>query len=252
MGKTNKPTNLIGNMGLRSKRRRKAGTPPKMTPQKAQSISASLGIATHPVPASNGHLEDLDDNPELNQFLPLPEEPEAPAHPIPDAAYQFAQDSRSWWNAEARRNLKLQWNAIEFQMTATYLELQYQTRNWTSKASYLDVDINCQCSNSLTIDSVDLIDTLGFHSKHPILFCDWLLRRLRNAQTVLRETSSALSKLSQERSSLFPTIRYTYEFLREQWIVERNSQHKRCYIQEEQKIELGRLLCLEEMAQEIW
>ncbi|EGG08291.1 uncharacterized protein MELLADRAFT_105229 [Melampsora larici-populina 98AG31] len=60
-----------------------------MTPQKAQSISASLGIAIHPVPGTN---EDLDgdslDNLELNQFLPLPDEPEAPASSITDAAHQ--------------------------------------------------------------------------------------------------------------------------------------------------------------------
>ncbi|KAH9819937.1 hypothetical protein DFH28DRAFT_1052197 [Melampsora americana] len=441
-----KPKNLMGNMGLRSKRSRRTTTPPKMTPHKAQSISASLGISTHPIPASNESPDDSLDNLELNQFMPLRDEPEAPAFPIPDAANHFAQESREWWNAEARRTLKHQWNAIESPMTATYLDLQHDTRNWTSEASYLDVDIDCQCPNSqLTMQPVDLIDVLGFHSKRQILFCgcmpkpvrllhygyissspqsprtafsvrllqfhhqlwnttvissigfinglmsflnlrsktnlkpqshqyrsliherdlrrqfsnsvnmyraiilctkkiyneglklsnaqlladrcgrcfgpaineehspqephvivaldgnfqhrhytqsskdnptedeypeifikpslmtkheilqhsteaqaknikvtDWLLRRLRNANTVLRDTQSALYRLSREKSSLFPTIRYTYEFLREQWILERNSQNKRCHIQEEQKIELGRLLCLEEMAQEIW
>ncbi|KAH9806866.1 hypothetical protein DFH28DRAFT_1159238 [Melampsora americana] len=439
----------MGNMGLRSKRSRRTTTPPKMTPRKAQSISASLGISTHPIPASasNESPDDSLDTLEIDQFLPLPDPPEAPASPIPDAAHHFAQESRDWWNAEARRNLQLQWNAIEFKMTAAYLKIQYQTQNWTSEASYLDVNIDCQCSNSeLTMQAVDLIDTLRFHSKRQIIFCacmpkpvrllhygyissspqlpqtafsvrllqfhhqlwnttvisstgfinglmsflnlrskthlkpntyryrslihdrdlrrqfsssvnmyrtilrcmkkiyteglnltnaqlwadrccrcfgpavneerqspqephvivaldgnfqhrhytrsskdnpteeeypdlfvkpsfmkknevlqnstesqakdvkvaKWLIRRLQNAKTILQDSSGALATLMSKRSTMFPTIQYTHEFLRQQWELERQSQGKRSHVQEQQKIELGRLLLLEESAQTIW
>ncbi|KAH9812073.1 hypothetical protein DFH28DRAFT_1178017 [Melampsora americana] len=441
-------------MGLRSQRNRKT-SPPKITARKAQSISASLGITNHPGPSSNEHaqnpLDDLDD-PILDQFMPLLNQPEAPASPIPDAAHHFAQESRDYWNEQARINQKNQWKEIEFQMTATYLELQHRTRNWTSEASYLDLDVECQCPDSqLIMQAVDLIDILGFNSKHHIIFCScmpkpvrllhygfissspqspqtafsirllqfhhqlwnttvtsstgfvnglmsflnlrsnsnlkpcsyryrslihdrdlrrqfsgsvnmyrsmilcikkiynegmnlsnaelladrcgrcfgpaineerpspqephvivaldgnfqhrhytrsskdnpteeeypdvfvkpssmkkheviqnlteaqsksikitlnstakWLIRRLQKAKAVLQESSSALASLSSKRSSLFPAIRYTHEFLRLQWKVERQSQEKRSHVQEQQKIELGRLLLLEETACTVW
>ncbi|EGF98639.1 uncharacterized protein MELLADRAFT_69173 [Melampsora larici-populina 98AG31] len=84
------------------------------------------------------------------------------------------------------------------------------------------------------------------------LISKWLVRRLQNAKAVFQQSSSALASLSSKRSSMFPTIRYTHEFLRQQWNVERQSQEKRSHVQEQQKIELGRLLLLEETAQTLW
>ncbi|EGG00551.1 uncharacterized protein MELLADRAFT_111785 [Melampsora larici-populina 98AG31] len=158
-------------MGFRSKRCRKAATPPKITPQQAQSISASLGITNQPVHGSNANLEDSLNDPVLAQYMPFPDQAEPSTPPIPDDADHFAQESREYWKEEARRRQKLQWKEIEVPMTATYLELQHKRRNWTSEASYLDQNIHCQCSDSeLTLQPLDLIDILGFHSKTYISF----------------------------------------------------------------------------------
>ncbi|EGG00561.1 uncharacterized protein MELLADRAFT_67756 [Melampsora larici-populina 98AG31] len=101
MGHRNKPKNFLGDMGFRSKRKQKAATPPRITRQKAQSISASLGITTNPIPASNENPDKSPDELDLNNFIPFPDKPEAPASQIPDAAHVFAQESCGWWNAEA-------------------------------------------------------------------------------------------------------------------------------------------------------
>ncbi|KAH9809099.1 hypothetical protein DFH28DRAFT_1191485 [Melampsora americana] len=447
MGPKARPANMLGDMGFRSKRKRRAATPPKMTSRKAHSISVALGISTDPSTSNIPNDNELLENPELNDFLPHPDQQEVHPAPIPDAAQHFAQESHEYWNAEARRNQKQQWEAIEYQMTATYLQLQHQTINWTDRASYLDVEINCQCpDDKLVTDSLDLIDVLGYHSKREVSFCvcmsrpvrllhygfissspqsprtafsipliqyhhelwnatvisstgflnatlrflnlrsghnlkpqskksqslidnrdlrrqfsnsvnmyrsimrctakiyseglklsnaqlladrcarcfgpainevrispqephviialdgnfqhrhytrsskdnpteeeypeifvkpslmkkhevlqnstdaqaknmkvtKWLLRRLRNAKSVLQESRIALTNLSSKRSSMFPTIRYSHEFLRQQWVLERESQEKRSHVQEHQKIELGRLLLLEETAETIW
>ncbi|EGG10933.1 uncharacterized protein MELLADRAFT_102733 [Melampsora larici-populina 98AG31] len=45
---------------------------------------------------------------------------------------------------------------------------------------------------------------------------------------------------------------YSADFLREQWILERNAQASKKHAEEQQKLELGRLLCLEQEIQKLW
>ncbi|KAH9823216.1 hypothetical protein DFH28DRAFT_1172432 [Melampsora americana] len=449
-------TNLLASLGSRPNRRQRVVTPPRKIPAIPQSISAAFGISTSDQVNNqrirNGHYdnEEFDDNPDLAHFIPRADESEINESTIPTVAHQFAQDSRDYWNSEARRNEKLKWSAIESQMTATYLECQHRTKNWTSQACYLDVNINCQCEdNQITIQTVDLFNQLSFLSQKEIMFCScmprpvrllhygyiasstqfpktafsiplvqfhhqlwnetvvastgfvnalmkfllsrsdrsntytkpqnnpnrsllhnrdlrtqfshsvntyramvlctkriyteglkisnaqlladrcarcfgpaiaenkispqepdviialdgnfqhrhytqsskdnpneeeypdifvkpsfmkknemiqnitetqvkdikvtkWLLRRLKNAQTVSHEARISLTNLSRTKSALFPTISYTNDFLRQQWFLERHSQKQRCHVKEEQQLELGRLLYYEEMAKNEW
>ncbi|EGG04294.1 uncharacterized protein MELLADRAFT_65021 [Melampsora larici-populina 98AG31] len=455
-------SNVLANLGTRPSRKRRADTPPRKPPDIPKSISDALGIypsRTNDQPIqqnNNHHLNDIDinDDPVAAQFIPHPENPEANPPPISIPGTQFAQESREYWNAEARRLEKIKWAAIESEMTATYLECQHRTRNWTSQASYLDVNLICQCPDSkLVKQTVNLYEQSSFQFQKEITFCSCMPRpvrllhygyiasssqipktafaipllqfhhqlwsetvvastgfvnalfkflksrsdgsetntklkntqhqslihdrdlrkqftqsvnmyrsmsictkriytqglklsnaqlladrcarcfgpainekkispqepdvivaldgnfqhrhytksskdnpteeeypdifikpssmkkneiiqnstenqvknmkdkflcgdhinvnRLQNAQTVSGQARTALTSLSSKRSSLFPTIRYTDDFLRQQWLVERNSQQKRCHIKEEQKLELGRLLYYEEMAQTV-
>ncbi|EGF98641.1 uncharacterized protein MELLADRAFT_79633 [Melampsora larici-populina 98AG31] len=453
--KIKKDTNVLASLGSRPKRTRTEAIPPSNTPSIPKSISDAFGFVTsdeiNNQPLQNLHFDDenLNDDPNLAQFMPYPEEPEIEPQ-ISTAADQFAQESQDYWNSEAREREKHKWSAIESQMTATYLECQHQTKNWTSQASYLDADPICQCPDKeFVMQTVDLFDQSMHYFKKEILFCScmprpvrllhygyiasstqfphtafsipllqfhhhlwnqtvvsstgflgaliaflnsrtdgvdtdaqtkntsnkllihnrdlrrqfshsvntyrsimlctkriyseglklsnaqlladrcarcfgpainekkispqepdviialdgnfqhrhytrsskdnpteeeypnlfvkpssmkkneiiqnsteglaknmkvpkWLLRRLRNAHTVSLEAWTALTNLSNQKSTKFPTITYTKEFLRQQWLDERNSQNSRCHIQEQQKIELGRLLYYQEMAQNAW
>ncbi|KAH9807020.1 hypothetical protein DFH28DRAFT_836789, partial [Melampsora americana] len=456
-------SNVLAGIGTRPTKRR-AHTPPRKPPPIPKSISDALGIG--PSGRINqtfqqNHYEDINDedlleDPALAQFMPCQDDNKAhPPPQIPTVGTQFAQESRDYWNAEARNLEKQRWAAIESEMTATYLECQHRTKNWTSQASYLDIEIICQCLDTqLVKQTVDLYEQSNFRFQKEIIFCScmprpvrllhygfiasstqfpktafsipllqfhhqlwnetvvastgfvnalfkflksrseqsntnkkfkntlyhslihdrdlrrqfshsvntyramiictkriyteglklsnaqlladrcarcfgpainevkispeepdviialdgnfqhrhytqsskdnpteeeypdifikpsctkknetiqkssetqgnnikitlmstakWLLRRLRNAQTVSGQARTALTTLLSKRSSLFPTIRYTDNFLRQQWLLERNSQQNRCHIKEEQKLELGRLLYYEEMAQTVW
>ncbi|KAH9806840.1 hypothetical protein DFH28DRAFT_905432 [Melampsora americana] len=50
----------------------------------------------------------------------------------------FVSQNREYRYAQARERLRLQWAALENQLTAAYLQSQTRTRNWTSKISYLN------------------------------------------------------------------------------------------------------------------
>ncbi|EGG02444.1 uncharacterized protein MELLADRAFT_110146 [Melampsora larici-populina 98AG31] len=458
--KAKRDSNVLAGIGTRPSRKRQGDTPPRKPPVIPKSISDALGIGQsgtndQPIPQHNYDDFNLFNDPAAAEFIPHRDEPEANPPSIPILGTKFAQESLEYWNAEERRLEKLKWAAIESDMTATYLECQHCTKNWTSQASYLDINIICQCTNTkLVKQTVDLYAQSKVHFQAEIIFCScmprpvrllhygyiasspqfpktafsipllqfhhhlrnetvvastgfvnalfrflksrsdrsntnmkpkntkyeslihdrdlrkqftqsvdmyqaiilctkriykeglklsnaqlladqcarcfgpainetkispqepdviialdgnfqhrhytrsskdnpteeeypdifikplcmkkneiiqnstetqvkdikitcmstakWLLRRLRNAQTVSCQARTALTNLLSRRSSLFPTIRYTHDFLRQQWLVERNSQQKRCHIKEEQKLELGRLLYYEEMAQNVW
>ncbi|KAH9816301.1 hypothetical protein DFH28DRAFT_1161229, partial [Melampsora americana] len=452
-------SNVLADLGTRPSFKKRVQSPPRQPPLIPQSISDALGIGPSRTNDQqniyDGSIyDDLNEDPIAVQFLPHPDEAEADPPPIPIAGTQFAEESQQYWNAEARQHLRNQWSAIESQMTATYLECQHETDNWTSRESYLDEVINCDCSGQqLSVQAVDLINLSSYLSKFTVTFCScmprpvrllrygyiasspqypqtafsiptlqfyhelwnmtassnsgfigalmrfvklrsirrntnlqnppqaknnpgkslihdrdmrrqfshsvhmyratmrctkriyseglklsnsqlladkcarcfgpainekrtspqephviialdgnfqhrhytksskdnpteeeypdmfikpssmkkheiiqistdaeaknikvtkWLLRRLRNAHTVSLEARRALTKLLGKRSSQFPNIRYTDEFLRQQWSLERSSQQKRCHIKEEQKVELGRLLYYEQMAKDVW
>ncbi|EGG10126.1 uncharacterized protein MELLADRAFT_103528 [Melampsora larici-populina 98AG31] len=62
------------------------------------------------------------------------------------AIRRFVQKHRGYRYAARRDSLQKQWEGLENQITAVYLENEVATLNWTTKASYIgDVSPDCQC-----------------------------------------------------------------------------------------------------------
>ncbi|KAH9824029.1 hypothetical protein DFH28DRAFT_1077851 [Melampsora americana] len=178
--KKKEDSNVLALLGSRPKRARKAVSPPPKKTEIPKIISNAFGIGTsddinnQPLPNGQYDCEDLNDNPNLAQYLPHPKEPEPKSTKsrIFTGADQFAQDSRAYWNAEDWQQEKLKWAAIESEMTATYLACQHYTNNWTSQTSYLDVNVPCRCpDNELIMQTVDLFDQSTFHEQKEIGSC---------------------------------------------------------------------------------
>ncbi|EGF97206.1 uncharacterized protein MELLADRAFT_87257 [Melampsora larici-populina 98AG31] len=86
------------------------------------------------------------------------------------AIRRFVQKHRGFRYARKRETLRKQWEALENQITAVYLENKVTTLNWTTETSYLDVIISpdCQCAAGLFhIRKIDLIDILGYLAASP-------------------------------------------------------------------------------------
>ncbi|KAH9816085.1 hypothetical protein DFH28DRAFT_1081921 [Melampsora americana] len=63
------------------------------------------------------------------------------------AIRRFVQKHRGYVYAAQRESLRNQWEALETQITAAYLENEALTSNWTTKTSYLGaVSPDCQCA----------------------------------------------------------------------------------------------------------
>lgn len=77
----------------------------------------------------------------------------------------YARHQKSLQRAEARATIQTKWMALGAQLTATYLHLQHNARNWTSEPtfqSYLSNELQCQCSpEKLRHRHLDLIDLLS-------------------------------------------------------------------------------------------
>ncbi|KAH9812911.1 hypothetical protein DFH28DRAFT_1174991 [Melampsora americana] len=91
-----------------------------------------------------------------------------------DAAVErFVQKHRGYRYAQQRKRLRLQWTAIENQLTAAYLHSELKTLNWTTQHSYLGrVHVDCKCPAAMCYRrNVDLIDVLERHVSTPVRFC---------------------------------------------------------------------------------
>ncbi|EGG02506.1 uncharacterized protein MELLADRAFT_110106 [Melampsora larici-populina 98AG31] len=92
------------------------------------------------------------------------------------AIRRFVQKHRGFRYARKRETLRKQWEALENQITAVYLENKVTMLNWTTETSYLDViSPDCQCAAGLFhIRKMDLIDILGRSNSVPVPFCPCL------------------------------------------------------------------------------
>lgn len=81
----------------------------------------------------------------------------------------------------------------------------------------------------------------------------WLLSKLNNANRVKKESSEGLSDLYIQRNPHdLDRQYYSADFFREQWKLERSAHASKKVAEEQQRLELGRLLCLEEEIQKLW
>ncbi|EGG10921.1 uncharacterized protein MELLADRAFT_59877 [Melampsora larici-populina 98AG31] len=107
--------------------------------------------------------------------------------------------------------------------------------------------------NNSPISSLAFSTTLGVTLMHTSRSGKWLLSKLNNANQVKKEASEGLLNLYTQRNPYDPDRQfYSADFLREQWILERNAQASKKHAEEQQKLELGRLLCLEQEIQKLW
>ncbi|KAH9812209.1 hypothetical protein DFH28DRAFT_899163 [Melampsora americana] len=85
------------------------------------------------------------------------------------AIRRFVQKHRGYVYAAQRESLRNQWEALETQITAAYLENEALTSNWTTKTSYLGaVSPDCQCAADVLYSwTVDLIDLVGYIASSP-------------------------------------------------------------------------------------
>ncbi|KAH9815906.1 hypothetical protein DFH28DRAFT_1163510 [Melampsora americana] len=208
-------SNVLADLGTRPSFKKRVESPPRQPPLIPQSISDALGIGPSRTNDQqniyDGSIyDDLNEDPIAVQFLPHRDEAEAEADPppIPIAGTQFAEESQQYWNAEARQHLRNQWSAIESQMTATYLECQHETDNWTSRESYLDDVINCDCSGQqLSVQAVDLINLSSYLSKFTVTFCSCMPRPVR----LLRYGYIASSPQYPQTAFSIPTLQFYHE-----------------------------------------
>ncbi|KAH9806698.1 hypothetical protein DFH28DRAFT_1165121 [Melampsora americana] len=94
-------------------------------------------------------------------------------------------------------------------------------------------------------------DYLG--SRHLETTGVWLSRRLCKTRTTINEAQMLLDECCQEENPFDPGERYTPSFFRRQWQAERLASIASSKdIKVRQQLELGRLLCLEELAHQTW
>lgn len=80
----------------------------------------------------------------------------------------------------------------------------------------------------------------------------WLLKNLNNAVMVFTEARGSLETLFQKMNPFNPGDCYTAIFLRGQWELEKKSQGSKDIIAQEQRLELARLISLEDNLREAW
>ncbi|KAH9809708.1 hypothetical protein DFH28DRAFT_1086136 [Melampsora americana] len=86
-----------------------------------------------------------------------------------------------------------------------------------------------------------------------IVTAQWLVSKYQNALRVKDQASQGLSELYTQRNPHDPGREfYSAEFLKEQWTLERHAQVSKKHAEEKQRLELGRLLSLEEDIQQLW
>lgn len=74
----------------------------------------------------------------------------------------------------------------------------------------------------------------------------WLFKRFQNALNVLREAQEFTITLFTTPNPAQPGHTYSEAFLREQWNLEREAYASKKVAMQKQKLELGRLLCLQD------
>lgn len=79
----------------------------------------------------------------------------------------------------------------------------------------------------------------------------WLRKRFQNALKVSREAQATLKSLSSTPNPAKPGQTYSHSFLREQWEYERDAYASKEVALHKQKLELGRLLCLQDEFEEV-
>lgn len=90
-------------------------------------------------------------------------------------------------------------------------------------------------------------------SRHQLHTGDWLLRRLRHTLSTITGAQTTLEELCREKNPYQEDSNYTLEFFSDQWKSERAANKENAKdIKIRQKIELGRLLVLEEAAHQTW
>ncbi|EGF97207.1 uncharacterized protein MELLADRAFT_114510 [Melampsora larici-populina 98AG31] len=82
---------------------------------------------------------------------------------------------------------------------------------------------------------------------------DWLLRRLLKVSITIKEAQATLDHWCQKANPYEPGRKYTMAFFRKQWESERRANIENSKdIKIRQQIELGRLLCLEDLHYKVW
>ncbi|EGG06268.1 uncharacterized protein MELLADRAFT_106960 [Melampsora larici-populina 98AG31] len=157
---------MFGNR--RTRQRQNNTAPPGMTRPEALRIAQELGFLERPTPLLPSATEDDNDGWEDTNDC-IHEE-------ITDfSGDQYASHQKSLRHAEARARRQQKWKALETQLTATYLHLQYSTCNWTKPYSYLSNEVQCKCpSDKLRRQRVDLIDLLSHTRRRQVTFCGCL------------------------------------------------------------------------------
>ncbi|KAH9809628.1 hypothetical protein DFH28DRAFT_904410, partial [Melampsora americana] len=82
---------------------------------------------------------------------------------------------------------------------------------------------------------------------------DWLARRLSKTRNTIQEAQTLLDEWCQEENPYDPQEKYTPSFFRRQWQAERAASISTAKdTKVRQQLELGRLLCLEDLALQTW
>ncbi|KAH9807201.1 hypothetical protein DFH28DRAFT_830583, partial [Melampsora americana] len=82
---------------------------------------------------------------------------------------------------------------------------------------------------------------------------EWLLRRLKHTRMTITESQRILDKWCSMRNPHQEGSNYTLDFFREQWKAERKTNLEQSKdIKVRQRLELGRLLCLEDLLYKTW
>ncbi|KAH9822980.1 hypothetical protein DFH28DRAFT_1171847, partial [Melampsora americana] len=111
-----------------------------------------------PPPVADDALPDQDRPDLFNEFMPIDDLP--PIHvdeaqrdndrpalgEVNDVIQAFVNQHREYRYAQDRERFRQQWEAIENQITAAYLQCETKTLNWTRKSSYLNnIGDVCHC-----------------------------------------------------------------------------------------------------------
>ncbi|EFP76611.2 uncharacterized protein PGTG_02072 [Puccinia graminis f. sp. tritici CRL 75-36-700-3] len=92
-----------------------------------------------------------------------------------------------------------------------------------------------------------------YYTEHLLeLSAKWLFEKLVYATDAVRASTIALSKLHTKPNTFLPGHNYSNQFFEEQWQLEQQYHRRTNLSVKKQKVELGRLLCLEEALDTAW
>ncbi|EGG03473.1 uncharacterized protein MELLADRAFT_109335 [Melampsora larici-populina 98AG31] len=169
---------VSSNSVSRPQRQRRTGETPeefkKAAEEVAQQLNQFLPIrqAPPPPPPKLPHIDVNDDNDWINeQNNEVPRDGEGLARNNEFRRRYYQRRYRNY--LDKRQDCFREWGKLENQMTSTCIYCQHVTKNWTSQDSHIGTKPpGCNCTPAQqNLRNVDLIDSLGFHSNHPITFC---------------------------------------------------------------------------------